>query len=65
MLRERCPECDIEVVSEEAIARANSAYKGDEGKDPRETILSNPTMEKQLRSQIKSDVRSVIMFLKV
>ncbi|KAM7537495.1 hypothetical protein Aperf_G00000061670 [Anoplocephala perfoliata] len=60
MLRERYSEGDIEIVSEEAIARANSAYKGDEDKDPRDTILSNPAMEKQLRSQIKSETEKML-----
>ncbi|KAM3181740.1 hypothetical protein ACTXT7_013772 [Hymenolepis weldensis] len=59
MLREEKPECDIEIVSEEAIAKANQAYKGEE-KDPREAIFKNTAFEKQLRAQIKSDTERVL-----
>ncbi|VDL43100.1 unnamed protein product [Hymenolepis diminuta] len=59
MLREEKPECDIEIVSEEEIARANQAYKGEE-KDPREVIFKNTALEKQLRAQIKSDAERVL-----
>lgn len=62
MLREEKPECDIEIVSEEAIAKANQAYKGEE-KDPREAIFKNTALEKQLRAQIKSDVSPSCNFL--
>nr|CDS34261.2 ribosome biogenesis protein wdr12 [Hymenolepis microstoma] len=60
MLREGSPECDIEIVSEQAIAQANQAYKGEEGKDPREAIFKNTASEKQLRAQIKSDTERVL-----
>lgn len=53
-LREREPLCEVEVVSEEAIAQGMLPNKTDE--DPRATIFANSNLEKQLRSQIRSQV---------
>lgn len=60
MIKERKPDCEIEIVSEEAIARANQAYKGVEGEDPREAIYKNTALEKQFRAQIRSEVSTVM-----
>ena len=53
-LRTQEPECDIEVISEEDIARGMVLNNTDG--DPRAPIFANSSLEKQLRSQIKSQV---------
>uniref|UniRef100_A0A5K3EII9 Protein KTI12 homolog n=1 Tax=Mesocestoides corti TaxID=53468 RepID=A0A5K3EII9_MESCO len=58
-LSARRPDCQVEVVSEEAIARANSPSPADQG-DPRAQIFSDARLEKQLRSQIKSQADRIL-----
>ncbi len=56
-LRKRRPDCDVEIVSEEAIARTSSTQTdSDNTGDPRIPVYSTAALEKQLRSQLKSQV---------
>lgn len=55
LLCEQNPDCAVEVISEEVIARAISPNNSIE-RDPRIAIFANASREKELRSQIKSQV---------
>ncbi|VDK37807.1 unnamed protein product [Taenia asiatica] len=59
LLREQNLDCVVEVISEEVIARAISPNNFGE-RDPRVAIFANANLEKQLRSQIKSQTDRVL-----
>ncbi|CDS42794.1 protein KTI12 [Echinococcus multilocularis] len=59
LLREQDPDYVVEVISEETIARAISPNISGE-QDPRVAIFANVSLEKQLRSQIKSQTDRIL-----